>query len=133
MPTLQLRATVGVYGGDHGDTIFSDIDNNGSCIALPSDYGYAIAKSVAFLQMFVRPVGDVLTNETVREVIEQEEGFATNFSAVRDNLASTAEQLYDLVRIESLMKVCPLLFLNITGDGLSRHPSVYSSKHSSGG
>ena len=94
----KLRATVGVYGGE--DTIFSHIENkNGTCTALLSDYGFSIAKSVAFLHMFVRPVGDVLTNETVREVIEREEGFSVSFSTTRDKLATVAEQVYDLVSI----------------------------------
>ena len=84
-----------MYGPE--DAIIEDSTN---CSALHSDYGYAIAASVSFLQLFVRPVGDVLTNETVREVIKRETGFAGNFSTIREKLATVAQQVYNLVRFQ---------------------------------
>ena len=62
-----------------------------------SDYGHALAASVGRLYTFVRPVGDVLTNETVREVIDMEEGFAEDFSDVLTKVGEVATKLYDLV------------------------------------
>lgn len=92
-----LRATVDVYGGGN-KTIFDPEVTNYTCSAHKhSDYGYAIANSVTYLQMFVRPVGDILTNETVREVIEHELGYSAQYSAARDHLSIVTKQVYQLV------------------------------------
>lgn len=64
-----------------------------------SDYAHAIALSVSYFQMFLRPVGDVLTNETVYEVIDRETGFADEFSTIRSNLTVIINRLYKLVSI----------------------------------
>ena len=62
-----------------------------------SDYGHAIALSVSYFHMFVRPVGDVLTNETVKEVNHREEGFADEYVTTRGNLTVVAKGIYKLV------------------------------------
>lgn len=85
------RATVGVYGiGDHNIL-------RGSSGITHSDYGRSIAESVSYLQMFVRPVCDLLTNETVREVFGNERGFATVFSTVRTYLVVVTTGIHRLV------------------------------------
>lgn len=91
---LLQSATVGVY--EYGDLGVNGGSSN--CSALHSDYGYAIAKSVSFLQMFVRPVGDVLTNETVREVIERRTGFFDNYYTILGKLDTLTDDVYKLVR-----------------------------------
>ena len=63
-----------------------------------SDYGEAIALSVSYFHKFVRPVGDVLTNETVKEVNHREEGFADEYAKTRGNLTVVAKGVYKLVR-----------------------------------
>lgn len=62
-----------------------------------SDYGHALAASVGHLYAFIRPLGDVLTNETVREVIDIEEGFAEDLSDALSQTGEVATKLYDLV------------------------------------
>ena len=88
LQTIQ-RATVGVYG-DAAHNILSDSMTR-------SDYGHAISESVSYLQMFVRPVGDILTNETVREVIDMEPDFADEFATCRNHLAVAATRVHQLV------------------------------------
>ena len=63
-----------------------------------SDYGHAIALSVSYFYMFVRPVGDVLTNQTVREVNHRETGFADEYATTREHLIVVAKGIYELVR-----------------------------------
>lgn len=85
------RATVGVYGiADHNILRENSTTTH-------SDYGRSIAESVSYLQMFVRPVGDLLTNETVREVFGSETGFATVFSTVRSHLVVVTIGIHRLV------------------------------------
>lgn len=85
------RATVGVYGiADHNILRENSTTTH-------SDYGRSIAESVSYLQMFVRPVGDLLTNETVREVFDSETGFATVFSTVRSHLVVVTIGIHRLV------------------------------------
>lgn len=85
------RATVGVYGiGDNNILRESSTTNH-------SDYGRSVAESVSYLQMFVRPVGDLLTNETVGEVFSNERGFATVFSTVRTYLVVVTTGIHRLV------------------------------------
>lgn len=84
------RATVDVY-----NTSILPISVNSTLIS--SDYAHAIALSVSYFQMFVRPVGDVLTNETVREVIDRLAGFADDFSNISDHVAEIISGLYKLV------------------------------------
>lgn len=87
---LYQRATVDVY-----NTSILPISINSTLIS--SDYAHAIALSVSYFQMFVRPVGDVLTNETVREVIDRLAGFADKFSTISDNMTVIINGLYKLV------------------------------------
>lgn len=115
---LFQRAAVGVYGDRVHNILESDMTL--------SDYGHAIAESVSYLQMFLRPVGDILTNETVREVKYHEAGFADNFSDVRDHLEAVAKGVYNLVSIVKLIRACMYrlseVFLLVSGERISRHP-----------
>lgn len=88
---LLQRASVGVYT--------SLLPTTGSASWILSDYAHAIALSVSYFQMFVRPVGDVLTNETVYEVIDRKTGFADEFSTIRSNMTVIIKRLYKLVRL----------------------------------
>ena len=83
------RATAGVYGDPLNQLLSENMTS--------SDYGYAIASSVSYFHMFVRPVGDVLTNETVKEVNHREEGFADEYAITRGNLTVVAKGVYKLV------------------------------------
>ena len=84
--------------GVYNESLFNE--TNGTCSAIHSAYGYAIARSVSYFQMFVRPVGDVLTNETVRDVIHQEMNqFSDEFAVARKKLSTVADAVYRLVRI----------------------------------
>ena len=76
-----------------------------------SDYGHAISESVSYLQMFVRPVGDILTNETVREVIDMEPDFADEFATCRNHLAVAATGVYQLV--SACLGWCVIFLLQI--------------------
>ena len=68
------------------------------CSARRSEYAYAIAYSVSRLQLFLRPIGDALTNETVREVIERQAGFSNTFLTIHGKLATLTKDVYTLVR-----------------------------------
>ena len=79
---------MGIYG-DRRHTLITNVTEY--------NYGHYIASSVAYFYSFIRPVGDVLTNETVREVIDLEPGFATDLAAVRETLIVVASNIYQLV------------------------------------
>ena len=85
------RAVVGVYGIADRNIL------QGSSAMNHSDYGRSIAESVSYLRMFVRPIGDLLTNETVREVFGNERGYATAFSTVRTHLVVATTGIHRLV------------------------------------
>ena len=80
------HSTVRLYVGELLDGQYSKSDAN-----------HALAKSVSLFHTFLRPLGNALTNETVREVIDQEEG------SVREELffaygnITVATKIYQLV------------------------------------
>lgn len=83
------RAVVGIYGDSEHTLITNETEYY---------YGHYFASSVAYFYSFIRPVGDVLTNETVREVIDLEPGFATDLAASREKLIVVATNIYRLVK-----------------------------------
>ena len=85
-----MRATVGIYGSQRIISSTSSDNTN-------SDYGHAMAKSVAYYYSFVRPLGEVLTNETVREVVNREEGYCDEFSIALNKTTVVINKIYKLV------------------------------------
>ena len=81
---------MGIYGDPEHTIITNETEYN---------YGHYIAASVAYFYSFIRPIGDVLTNETVREVIDMEPGFEADFAAARGKLIAVASNIYQLVII----------------------------------
>ena len=96
------------------------------CSALHSDYGYAIAYSVSFLQKFVRPVGDALTNETVREVIEHQSGFADKFLTIHGKLATLTEDVYTLVSLFLESQLAILLWMIYNAIQVKGYSNIYT-------
>ena len=58
---------------------------------------HALAARVSIFHMFLRPVGDALVSETLREVAEMEDSFREELFDVYGDLAAVATKLYQLV------------------------------------
>lgn len=83
---MLQHATVGLYAGEL----------NGEH-SRKSDADHALAKSVSIFRTFVRPLGNALTNETVRAVIGQgEDSVREDLHYVYGNI-TVATKIYQLV------------------------------------